>query len=127
MNRGAWQATPMGVTRVGHNLATKLLPESTKIRCSGGFVALSCPTLATPMDAQQAPCPWDAPGKNAGVGCHFFSQGIFPTQESHPGLLLWQVALTRRTFVGKVMSLLFNMLSRLVKTFLPRSKRLLIS
>ena len=37
------------------------------------------------------------------------------------------IALTRRTFVGKVMSLLFNMLSRLVVTFLPRSKRLLIS
>ena len=37
------------------------------------------------------------------------------------------IALTRRTFVGKVMSLLFNMLSRLVITFLPRSKRLLMS
>ena len=37
------------------------------------------------------------------------------------------IALTRRTFVGKVMSLLFNMLSRLVITFLPRSKCLLIS
>ena len=37
------------------------------------------------------------------------------------------IALTRRTFVGKVMSLLFNMLSRLAITFLPRSKRLLIS
>ena len=37
------------------------------------------------------------------------------------------IALTRRTFVGKVMSVLFNMLSRLVITFLPRSKRLLIS
>ena len=37
------------------------------------------------------------------------------------------IALTRRTFVGKVMSLLFNMLSRLVMTFLPRSKGLLIS
>ena len=37
------------------------------------------------------------------------------------------MALTRQTFVGKVMSLLFNMLSRLVITFLPRSKRLLIS
>ena len=36
-------------------------------------------------------------------------------------------ALTRQTFVGKVMSLLFNMLSRLVITFLPRSKHLLIS
>ena len=37
------------------------------------------------------------------------------------------IALTRRTFVGKVMSRLLNMLSRLVITFLPRSKRLLIS
>ena len=37
------------------------------------------------------------------------------------------VALTRQTFVGKVISLLLNMLSRLVITFLPRSKRLLIS
>ena len=37
------------------------------------------------------------------------------------------IALTRRTFVGKVTSLLFNMISRLDITFLPRSKRLLIS
>ena len=37
------------------------------------------------------------------------------------------IALTRQTFVGKVMSLLFNMLSRLIITFLPRSKHLLIS
>ena len=37
------------------------------------------------------------------------------------------IALTRQTFVGKVISLLFNMLSRLVLTFLPRSKHLLIS
>ena len=37
------------------------------------------------------------------------------------------IALTRQTFVGKVMSLLFNMLSRLFRAFLPRSKHLLIS
>ena len=37
------------------------------------------------------------------------------------------ITLTRRTFAGKVMSLLFNMLSRMVITFLPRSKHLLIS
>ena len=37
------------------------------------------------------------------------------------------IALTRQTFVGKIMSLLFNMLSRLVIAFLPRYKRLLIS
>ena len=32
-------------------------------------------------------CPWDFPGKDAGVGCHFLFQGIFPTQRSNPGLL----------------------------------------
>ena len=32
-------------------------------------------------------CPWDIPGKNAGVGCHFLLQGIFPTQGSNPQLL----------------------------------------
>ena len=49
-------------------------------------------------------------------------------QLSHPHMTTGKtIALTRRTFVGKVMSLLFNMISRLVITFLPRSKRLLIS
>ena len=46
---------------------------------------------------------------------------------SHPYMTTGKnIALTRRTFVGKVMSLFFNMLSKLVITFLPRSKRLLI-
>ena len=49
-------------------------------------------------------------------------------QLSHPYMTTGKtIGLTRQTFVGKVMSLLFNMLSRLVITFLPRSKRLLIS
>ena len=49
-------------------------------------------------------------------------------QLSHPHMTTGKtVALTRQIFVGKVMSLLLNMLSRLVITFLPRSKRLLIS
>ena len=52
----------------------------------------------------------------------------FVVQLSHPYMTTGKTtALTRRTFVGKVMSLLFNMLSRLVITFLPRSKSLLIS
>ena len=47
---------------------------------------------------------------------------------SHPYMTTGKtIALTRQTFVGKVMSLLFNMLSRLVIAFLPRSKHLLIS
>ena len=53
---------------------------------------------------------------------------FFTVQLSHPYMTTGKtIALTRWTFVGKVMSLLLNMLSRLVITFLPRSKRLLIS
>ena len=53
---------------------------------------------------------------------------FFTVQLSHPYTTIGKtIALTRRTFVGKVMSLLFNMLSRLVITFLPKSKHLLIS
>ena len=53
---------------------------------------------------------------------------FFTVQLSHPYMTTGKtIALTRPTFVGKVMSLLLNMLSRLVITLLPRSKRLLIS
>ena len=53
---------------------------------------------------------------------------FFIVQLSHPDMTTGKtIALTRWTFVDKVMSLLLNMLSRLVVTFLPRSKRLLIS
>ena len=53
---------------------------------------------------------------------------FFTVQLSHPNMTTGKtIALTKRTFAGKVMSLLLNMLSRLVITFLPRSKCLLIS
>ena len=58
----------------------------------------------------------------------FWHSDFFMVQLSHPYMTTGKtIALTRRTFVGKVMSLLFNMLPRLVITFLPRSKHLLIS
>ena len=58
----------------------------------------------------------------------FWHPAFFIVQLSHPYMTTEKtIALTRQTFVGKVMSLLFNMLSSLVITFLPRSKRLLIS
>ena len=57
-----------------------------------------------------------------------WQSAFFIVQLSHPYMTTGKtIALTRRTFAGKVMSLLFNMLSRLVITFLPKSKRLLIS
>ena len=56
------------------------------------------------------------------------SSDFFIVQLSYPYVTTGKtIVLTRKTFVGKVMSLLFNMLSRLVITFLPRSKHLLIS
>ena len=58
----------------------------------------------------------------------FWRSAFFTVQLSHPYMTTRKtIALTRQTFVGKVMSLLFNTLSRLVIIFLPRSKRLLIS
>ena len=58
----------------------------------------------------------------------FRRSAFFTVQLSHPYMTTGKtIALTRQTFVGKLMSLLFNMLSRLVITFLPRSKCLLIS
>ena len=58
----------------------------------------------------------------------FWCSAFLMVQLSHPYLTTRKnIALTRWTFVGKVMSLLFNMLSRLAIGFLPRSKRLLIS
>ena len=58
----------------------------------------------------------------------FRHSAFFTVQLSHPYMTTGRtIVLTRWTFVGIVMSLLFTMLSRLVRTFLPRSKRLLIS
>ena len=58
----------------------------------------------------------------------FWCSAFFIVQLSHPYMTTGKtIALTRQTFVGKIMSLLFNMLSRFVIGFLPRSKHLLIS
>ena len=58
----------------------------------------------------------------------FFSSAFFMVQFSHPNMTTVKtIALTRQTFIGKVMFLLFNMLSRFVIAFLPSSKHLLIS
>ena len=58
--------------------------------CCCCLVTKSCPTLLQPLGLQPATllCPWDFPGKNAGLGCHFLLQGIFLTQGWNPHLLL---------------------------------------
>ena len=56
--------------------------------CAVCSVAQSCPTPCDPMDCSPPGSSFhgDSPGKNTGVGCHAFLQGIFPTQGSNPGL-----------------------------------------
>ena len=74
------------------------------------------------MNSQES---YQAPGFES-INCLVFSLLYGPT--SHPYMITGKtIALTRQTFVNKVMSLLFNMLSRFVIAFLPRSKHLLIS
>ena len=75
-------------------------------------VSQSCPTLSDPMDCSP-------PGSSV--------HGIFQARVLEWGAIAFSIALTRRTFVVEVMSLLFNMLSRLIIAFLPKSKGLLIS
>ena len=59
------------------------VPLKLQLFGGGGLVAKSCPTTAPPWTAAaRLLYPWDSPGKNTGVGCHFLLQGTFPTQVS---------------------------------------------
>ena len=59
---------------------------------TGCLVAKLFPTFCDPqgLEATRLLCPWDFPGKNTRVGCHFFLQGTLPTQKSNLHLLHWQ-------------------------------------
>ena len=63
-----------------------------------------CLTLCDPTDLCR---PWDFPGKNTGVGCHFLFQGIFPTQGSNPGLLHCRQTLFGLSHQGSLETLIF--------------------
>ena len=69
--------------------------------------------FATPWTvAYQAPGPWDFPGKNTGLGCHFLLQGIFPTQGSNTGLLNCRQTLYRlrwRVLIKLKIELLYDL------------------
>ena len=80
------------------------------------------------MDLLALPRTLKSPQHHSSKASILQRSAFFIVQLSYPYMTTGKtMALTRWTFVGKVMSLLFNMLSRLVITFLPRSKRLLIS
>ena len=122
--------------------ASGSLPMSQLFAWGGQSIGVSASASVLPMNTQDwSPLGWtgwislQSTGlsrvfSNTTVQKHqFFGAQLSSQSNSHIHTLTTRktTALTRRTFVGKVMSLHFNMLSRLVITFLPRSKRLLIS
>ena len=106
-----------GGQSIGVSASTSVLPWTSRTDLlQDGLVGFPC----SRRDSQESS---PAPQFKASILQH---SAFFMVQLSHPYMTTGKtIALTRWTFVGKVASLLFNMLSRLVITFLPRSKRLL--
>ena len=116
--------------------ASRSIPMSQLFTWGGQSLGASASASVLPMNTQDwSPLGWtgwmslQSKGlswifSNATVQKHqFFCTQLSSQSNSHPYLTIGKtISLTRRTFVGKVMSLLFNMLSRLVITFRPRSK-----
>ena len=121
--------------------ASMSFPRSQYFALDGQSIGVSASASVLPMNIQDwFPLGWTGWISLQSVGLsrvfsnttvtkhQFFGAQISSCQLSHPYMTFGKtIALTRWTFVGKVMSLLFIMLPRLVITFLPRSKRLLIS
>ena len=121
--------------------ASGSFPMSQLFTCGGQSIGVSASTSVLPMNTQD----WSLLGwtgwislqskglsrvfSNTTVQKHQYQHSaFFIVQLSHPYVTTGKtIALMRWTFIGKIMSLLFNMLSRLVITFLPKSKHLLIS
>ena len=107
-----------GGQSIGVSASTSVLPTLRTDLLSDGLVGSPC----SPRDPQESSPTLQFKSINSSVSAFFI------VQHSHPDMTTEKtIALTRWTFVGIVMSLPFNMLSRLVINFLPRSKRLLIS
>ena len=142
-----WCNTAISTSVVPFSSCPKSLPASGSFPMSqlfawgGQSIGISASASVLPMNTQDwSPLGWtgwislQSKGlsrvfSNTTVQKHqFFTAQLSSVQLSHPYMTTGKtIALTRRTFVGKVMSLIFNMLSRLVITFLPKSKCLLIS
>ena len=107
-----------GGQSIGGSASTSVLPMNTQDQPTlgwTGWISLQSEELSRVFS-------------NTTVQKHLRRSALFTVQISYPYITIEKtIALTRWSFVDKVMSLLFNMLSRLVITFLPRSKHLLIS
>ena len=143
----SWWCHPTISSSVVHFSCLQSFPASGSFQMSpffpsgGQSIGVSASALVLPMNIQDwFPLGWtgwislQSKGLsrvfNTTVQKHQFfgAKLFFIVQLSHPYMTTGKtIALTRRTFVGKVISLIFNMLSRLVIAFLPRSKCLLIS
>ena len=110
---GAWSAAAHGVAKSRTQLSsfTTLLIPLFGLRDTFSSVQFSCSVLCDSLQPHEL--------QHARPPCASLTPGVH--SNSHPYMTTGKtIDLTRRTFVGKVMSLLFNMLSRLVITFLPR-------
>jgi len=125
----------MGNILALNHLFFKPLNSSCASAAAAAKALQSCPTLCDPIDGSPpgSPIPGILQARTLEWVAIYLSSvlrhlAFFIVQLSHQYMTTGKtIALTRWTFVGKVMFLLFNMLSRLVITFLPRSKHLLIS
>ena len=96
--------------------------KSSTFQDCGDLVAKPCLTLATP---ERLLCPCDSQGKNTGVGCHFFFQGIFLTQGLNPGFLhcrqiLYQLSCEGSPIMNKPVT--DTEIKTLIKKNLPKNK-----
>ena len=111
---------PSGGQIIGVSASTSVLPMNTQDWCPLGWTGwISLQFQGTPKSLLQ---------HHSSKASILQGSAFFTVQLSHPYMTTGKtIALTTWTFIGKVISLLFNMLSRLVIAFLPRSKHLLIS
>ena len=115
------QLFPSGSQSIGVSASTSVLPMNTQDQFPLGWTA--CISLSLKVQRTLKSLLQHHSSKASILHSAFFIVKL-----SHPYMTTGKtIASTRQTFVGKVMSLLLNMLSRLVITFLPRSKCLLIS
>ena len=113
------QLFPSDGQSIGASASASVLPRNIQ-----GLFSLVLPVLILQFEELSRVFPITTIRKHQFFG----AQPFFMVQLSHPYMTTGKtIALTIQTFVGKVMSLLFNMMSRIVIAFLPRSKRLLVS
>ena len=100
---------------------TGLLPSEFSIYTCMCVCTLSCSVVSDSLRLHglwptRLLCPWNFPGKNTGVGCHFLLQGIFPTQGLNWCLLHWQVDSLPLSHLGSLVQT-FKIFKRDIKTY----------